>query len=134
MPLVTIDVLKGRPRGELAAIGDCVHEAMIAELSVPDRDRFQILNEHEPGMLSFDRGYLDIERTDRFVLIRVTLAAGRATEAKRAFYGRLAKSLAERVDLRPEDLAICLTENGREDWSFGLGQANYLELPPQDWH
>jgi hypothetical protein len=24
-------------------------------------------------------------------------------------------------------------ENGREDWSFGAGQANYLTLPPDDW-
>jgi 4-oxalocrotonate tautomerase len=133
LPLVAIDLLTGRAPRELVAIGDCVHEAMVAELSVPERDRFQSLNEHEPGAFSFDPGYLDIERSDRFVLVRVTLAAGRTTEQKRAFYQRLAELLAERIDLRPEDLAICLTENAREDWSLGLGQANYLELPPERW-
>jgi 4-oxalocrotonate tautomerase len=65
--------------------------------------------------------------------VRVTLAAGRSTEAKRAFYGRLAELLADRIGLRTENLAVILVENGREDWSFGRGQASYLELPREHW-
>jgi hypothetical protein len=33
-----------------------------------------------------------------------------------------------------EDLAVALTENAHEDWSFGNGQASYLELPRESWH
>jgi 4-oxalocrotonate tautomerase len=133
MPLVTIDVLKVHSRETLAAIGDGVHQAMMEVLGVPERDRFQILTEHEARGLSFDRSYLDIERSERFVLLRITLASGRSADTKRAFYRRLAELLSERAGLRAEDVAVVLLENEREDWSFGSGQASYLDLPKEAW-
>ncbi len=133
MPLVNIDLLAGRSDDEIDRISDCVHEAMTAELDVPLRDRFQIVTEHTPRSLRFDRGYLDIDRTDGFVLIRLSLSRGRTTEAKQAFYARLAGLLHERVGVRAEDVAIVLTENAREDWSFGRGQASYVVLPREAW-
>jgi phenylpyruvate tautomerase PptA (4-oxalocrotonate tautomerase family) len=133
MPLVTIDLLEGRPADELDAISEAIQEAMVEHLGVPRRDRFQIFTEHRAGTLRFDRGYLDMDRDDGFILIRVTLAEGRATEVKRAFYHHLAQLLAVRIGLRTENLSIVMVENGREDWSFGNGRANYLELPPERW-
>jgi 4-oxalocrotonate tautomerase len=133
MPLVRIDVLRGRPAHELTAIGVCVHQAMVSDLGVPGRDHFQIVTEHDRDRLLFDRSYLDIDRSDNWVLVHVTLAAGRSTEAKRAFYSGLCGRLADAVGLRGEDLAVVLVENGREDWSFGHGEANYLTLPPRSW-
>jgi 4-oxalocrotonate tautomerase len=133
MPFVNIDMLEDRPSEEGSAIADAVHQAMVERLEVPERDRFQIVTRHTRASLRFNRNYLDIERTDSWVMVRVTLSAGRATEAKQAFYRRLAELLAERVGLRGEDLAVMLVENAREDWSFGHGQASYLELPPEAW-
>jgi 4-oxalocrotonate tautomerase len=133
MPLVRIDVLQGYSAAERRTIGDCVQRAMVETLGVPVRDRFQLISEHEPESLDFSRSYLDIERTDRFVLVTVTLSSGRTTEAKQAFYARLAELLAELVALRTEDLAIVLTENERADWSFGRGEASYLVLPSEHW-
>jgi phenylpyruvate tautomerase PptA (4-oxalocrotonate tautomerase family) len=105
MPLVNIDLLAGRADRDLRLIGDAVHEAMVEQLNVPQRDRFQVVTQHSAATLQFDRHYLDIERSDQFVMVRVTLAAGRTDEAKSAFYARLAELLAERIGLRPEDLA-----------------------------
>lgn len=133
MPLVTIDLLRGRSQQQLDAISDAVHEAMVELLDVPVRDRFQIVTEHEQTTLQFDPGYLGIDRDGRFVLVRITLAKGRTTDAKRAFYRRLAELLAERVDVPEEDLAVIMIENEREDWSFGRGQASYLEIPRAQW-
>jgi 4-oxalocrotonate tautomerase len=133
MPLVRIDVLRGRPQHELTAIGSCVHQAMVTDLGVPERDHFQVVTEHDPDRLLFDRNYLDIDRSDGWVLVHVTLAAGRSTEAKQAFYSGLCERLAATVDLRREDVAVVLVENRREDWSFGHGAANYLTLPPESW-
>jgi 4-oxalocrotonate tautomerase len=133
MPLVNIDVLAGRTDEELAAIADSVHEAMVEELDVPRRDRFQLITQHSPATLHFDRRYLDIERSDRFVMVKITLSAGRSAEAKSAFYARLAALLTDRAGLRPEDLAVALVENERTDWSFGHGQASYLVLPREQW-
>ena len=133
MPLVMIDLLEGREPEELDAICATVQEAMVEHLGVPERDQFQIVNERSPRALRFNRSYLDIDRGDGFLLVRLVLSAGRTTDAKRAFYKDLSERLAARVSLRPEDLAVVLTENGREDWSFGLGQASYLEVPREDW-
>jgi phenylpyruvate tautomerase PptA (4-oxalocrotonate tautomerase family) len=133
MPLVMIDLLEGRSKDEIDQIRGVVHEAMVEHLDVPLRDRFQIVAEHSRATLHFDPGYLEIDRTEGFVLVRVILSAGRTTEAKRSFYAGLADLLADRVGLRREDLGVILVENQREDWSFGLGQASYLELPPEEW-
>jgi hypothetical protein len=32
-----------------------------------------------------------------------------------------------------ENLAVIMVETEREDWSFGRGQASYLELPRDAW-
>jgi phenylpyruvate tautomerase PptA (4-oxalocrotonate tautomerase family) len=133
MPLVMIDLLEGREQRELDAICGAIQEAMVENFDVPRRDEFQILTEHPPAKLRFNRAYLDIDRSEGFVMVRIILAGGRTSDAKRAFYKHLSDLLAERVDLRAEDLSVVLIENGREDWSFGLGQASYLELPRDAW-
>ena len=133
MPLVHIDLLEGKTVSYRKAISDAVQRALIEHLNVPVRDQFQIIREHKPDHLLYNRDYLDIERTDEIVMIRVTLSAGRATEQKRAFYRRLVSLLQENPGLRPQDVLIHLVENTREDWSFGNGEAQYLQLPPEQW-
>jgi len=133
VPLVRIDMLEGRSAQEKAQIADCTHRAMVEALGVPERDRFQIVTEHDRESFHFDRGYLDIERTDAFVLIGLTLAAGRSAEVKQSFYARLCELLVQTVGLREQDLAVCLVENEREDWSFGNGRASYLTIPKDRW-
>ncbi len=129
MPLVRIDVLQGYSREERKAIGDCVQRAMMETLGVPERDRFQVITEHLPETFDFNRSYLDISRSDRFVFVQVALSAGRTETSKQAFYARLAELLADAVALRAEDLAVVIVENARHDWSFGLGEASYVVLP-----
>ena len=133
MPLVTIDLLQGRTDAELDAITESVQTAMVETLDVPERDRFQVITEHSPRTLRFDPHYLGGDRGEAFVLIRVLLASGRCTQVKRAFYARVAELLGERAAVRSEDLMIVLVENGREDWSFGGGIADYVEKPREQW-
>jgi 4-oxalocrotonate tautomerase len=134
MPAVRIDVLDVWSDAQRSAIAAAVQEALVATLDVSQRDRFQVITAHSRAEFVFDRGYLDIERSDRFVMVAVTLSAGRTTEAKQAFYADLCRRLVAAVDLRPEDLAVALVENHREDWSFGHGDASYLTIPRERWH
>jgi 4-oxalocrotonate tautomerase len=69
----------------------------------------------------------------RWLAPRSRLSAGRATGAKQGFYRRLSELLADRIGRPAGDLAVILVENDREDWSFGRGQASYLELPREAW-
>jgi 4-oxalocrotonate tautomerase len=125
MPLVRIDLHQGHAEQELATIGDVVHQAMVETIAVPADDRFQVITEHPPGRIRYDRHYLGVERDDGIVLIQITLARGRSVEQKEALYRRIADGMAERAGVAPGNVFVSLVEVGREDWSFGEGTAQY---------
>jgi 4-oxalocrotonate tautomerase len=133
MPLVRVDLISGRSESQIAAIGNAIHRALIECLDVPERDHFQVITEHAPNRLIYDSAYLGVERTQGIVFVQVFLSAGRTTEQKQAFYARAANLLAAEARVRPEDVTVILTENTREDWSFGQGVAQYLMLPREQW-
>ena len=127
MPLVRISLLKGRPAELRRKIGDAIHRALVETIDVPQRDRFQILTEHEPGDLVYDSDYLGIARTDQIVIVQITLSAGRTPAQKRALFRRIADNLAA-LGLRREDAWINLVEVAKENWSFGNGVASYAPV------
>ena len=133
MPLVRIDLAQGMSEPQIAAIGNAVQKAMVETLGVPERDRFQVISEHAPNRFVYNRSYLGVERSDQLVFVQVFFSKGRTTEQKQAFYAALAKGLAADAQVRPQDVAVCLVENTREDWSFGEGVAQYLTLPKELW-
>ena len=124
MPLVRIDIIKGRTAAQRRRLGDAVHRALVEALGIPAQDRFQVITEHEANELVYDRNYLGIKRTDGIVIIQITLSSGRTLEQKRTLYRLVTENLAY-LDVRPEDVWINLVETARENWSFGLGEASY---------
>ena len=127
MPLVRIDLARGKPSDYRRAVGEVVYDAMRTTLNVPEDDRFQIINEHPAENLSIDPGYLGIARTADCILIQITLNDGRTVEQKKAFYKAVADGLQQRVRLRREDAFISLVEVRKENWSFGNGEAQYAK-------
>jgi 4-oxalocrotonate tautomerase len=124
MPLVRIDLRKGKPSVYREAISRIVHEALVS-VGVPKDDRFQVIAEHDSPNFVFDLNYLDIRRTEDLVIIQITWNEGRTVEQKKALYKAIADGLAASVSLRREDVFINLVEVKRENWSFGDGIAQY---------
>lgn len=124
MPLVRIDLRKGKDASYRQQVGRVVYEAMVG-VGVPTNDRFQIVAEHEADNFLFDPTYLGIDRTDDLVIIQITWNEGRTVEQKKALYKAIANGLAESPGLRPEDVFINLVEVRKENWSFGRGEAQY---------
>jgi phenylpyruvate tautomerase PptA (4-oxalocrotonate tautomerase family) len=124
MPLVRISVLQG-PEGWGRKVGQVVYRTMVDTIDVPRNDNFQVITEHSRDTLVFDRGYLDIPRTDGFVSIQITLSEGRSLEKKRLLYKTLAERLQRELGVRPEDVFVNLVEVKKENWSFGNGLASY---------
>jgi phenylpyruvate tautomerase PptA (4-oxalocrotonate tautomerase family) len=122
MPLVRIALRRGKPRDYRRAIADAVHRALVDGLGVPPDDRFQIVTEHDGDELIYDRNYLGVARSDDTIFIQVSLRRGRTTAVKQAFFRQVVANLAADPGIRPEDVAIVLTENGDDDWSFGRGE------------
>jgi phenylpyruvate tautomerase PptA (4-oxalocrotonate tautomerase family) len=124
MPLVRIDLLKGKDENYRRQIGRAVYEAMVS-VGVPENDRFQIVSEHDEGNFLFDPDYLGIHRTKDLVMIQITWNTGRTTAQKQALYRAIADGLHEAVGLRREDVLINVVEVHKENWSFGNGIAQY---------
>ena len=127
MPLVRIDLMKGRPPEERAAIGDAVHQAMTETIDIPADDRFQIITEHEAVDLRFAPGFMGGERDDRHIFIQFTMKSGRTVEQKRALYQRVTELLEERVGQRPGNLLMTVNDNELVDWSFGYGGMQLID-------
>jgi phenylpyruvate tautomerase PptA (4-oxalocrotonate tautomerase family) len=127
MPLVRIDLRRGKTREYRQALADGVYEAMREALGIPDNDRFILLSEHDPDNLSYDRHYLGIERSDDFVAVQVAMRRGRSVEAKQALYRGITERLSRSPGVRPADVLITLLENDAADWSFGDGIAQYVK-------
>jgi 4-oxalocrotonate tautomerase len=123
MPLVRIDLRKGRDAAFRRDVGNVVYEAMLS-VGVPKDDRFQVINEHDAGNFLFDPNYLGIHRSDDLVIIQITWNEGRTLEQKKALYKAIAGGLSA-LGVRPEDVFINLVEVKKENWSFGNGVAQY---------
>jgi len=127
MPLVRIDLRAGKSAEYRKALGDGVHRALIEALAIPPDDHFQMITEHPSEGLIYDPQYLGMRRSDNVVFVQITLSAGRKPQQKRKLFKRMAEILAESPGLKPQDLVINLVEVVWENWSFGNGEAQYMD-------
>jgi 4-oxalocrotonate tautomerase len=127
MPFVRIFLRQGTSAHYRKALGGGVHRAMVETLGIPEADRFQVITEHPPEGLIYDPGYLGVDRSDAVVFVQIFMSAGRKPQQKRRLYKRVAEILAESPGLRPQDLLINLVEVSWENWSFGNGEAHYMD-------
>ena len=126
MPLVRIDLRKGKSAAHKKAIADGVYRALRETFTVPDEDRFIVVTEHDDDGFFYSHSYLNIERTDDLAFIQITVTNSRGVEQKKKLFARIASLLSERPGLRPQDVFINLLEVTKENWSFGNGIAQYL--------
>ncbi|MBO9098234.1 MULTISPECIES: tautomerase family protein [unclassified Rhizobium] len=125
MPLIKINVVRGRSPAETSQLLDTIHHTVVTAFNVPERDRYQLLNEYEPSHLkALDTG-LDIQRSEKFILIEV-VTRPRSREEKLNFYELMAKALHDSCGIASSDVMISIIENSDEDWSFGMGRAQFV--------
>lgn len=126
MPLLYFNVLEGRTDAEIKTMLDAAHRAMLAAFKVPERDRYQIVNEYKPSRMVVEDTGLGIPRTDKVVVVQV-VSRPRGKEAKQRFYRLLVDELQKSCGIEPSDVMVSMIENSDEDWSFGFGRAQFLE-------
>ncbi|MFF9496572.1 tautomerase family protein [Streptomyces flaveolus] len=126
MPLVRIDMIRGRSPENIRAITDAVQQSLIDVLKIPERDRFQIVTQHDPDEITALDAGLGFTRTPGTVIVHIFTQRGRSTKDKQLVYRTLAKHLTE-AGVDGKDLFVSYFENGPEDWSFADGRAQYVE-------
>ena len=120
MPLVNINILKGKSPEYVRAVTDGINAAVIETMGFPEDDRYQIVHEVEPHCLQFQ------ERTEDRVMMHLTMRAGRSNKAKQAFYAKVVENLARDPGIKPENVLITIVENHDIDWSFRDGVAQFV--------
>lgn len=113
MPLVRIEILKGKTPEYRQTLLDTVHDALVTSLGIQDWDRFQRLYELEPGCFERAPG-----KSDQFTMIEVTLFPGRTRQQKALLYETMTELLHQRLGIQPTDVFIVLQEPPNENWGL----------------
>jgi len=125
MPLIRVDLYEGRGDTELQKLLDTMHAVMVESFKVPMRDRYQIVTEHRPSRMIVEDTGLGMLRTKDFVMIQVTTRP-RTREMKETFYKRMVEELESACGIKPSDVMMNFVTCTDEDWSFGMGRAQFL--------
>jgi len=123
MPLVKINLRRGRPVAEKHAIGAAVQAALVECLGIPDEDRYQLYIEHEDENFRHTGGYLGLTYTDALLILEITFVEGRGDPVKKALLAAINRNLTEAGLARADDVFVMITEVGRANVSFGGGIA-----------
>jgi hypothetical protein len=125
MPLIRFDLFEGRSDQQLKTLLDAAHAVTVEVFQVPARDRYQIVNEHQPSRMIMEDTGLHISRTSNFVMIQITTRP-RTREREERFYRRMVEELEKQCGVAPTDVMMNFITCTDEDWSFGLGRAQFL--------
>src|ERR1700735_2615490 len=121
MPFVNISLARGKSGEYLEAVSQAVHDALVAELHMKPEDEFQLIHQHEPGEMVFNRNFLGRPRADDWIVFTITDGLERGERAKRRFYKTLVRLLGEGPGVWPADVFVMMTVTPPENFSFADG-------------
>jgi phenylpyruvate tautomerase PptA (4-oxalocrotonate tautomerase family) len=122
MPFVRTAVRQGTSREAKQAIVDGIHQALVDGIGMPADELFNLIAEYDPDNFHYDRRFNGIARTDRLVVIEITMRRGRSDAMKKALYAGISANLKAKAGVLPSDVFIFMHENDYSDWSVGNGQ------------
>ncbi|MCJ0943582.1 tautomerase family protein [Mammaliicoccus sciuri] len=125
MPLMKIDIIKGRKKSEIKQILDIAYETMLTAFDAPIGDRYQIVTQHEDYEMEILDTGLGVERTEGVIIFTI-ITRPRTQQQKVQFYSEIVNELHDKLNIRKEDVMFSVIENTDEDWSFFKGEAQFL--------
>jgi phenylpyruvate tautomerase PptA (4-oxalocrotonate tautomerase family) len=112
MPLVKVNLLKGRSADEKDSIAASIQAALVSTLDVPDADRYQLFNEYDEDTFRHTSGYLGMTYTDQLLIIEITFLEGRDDEVKKALLAAINRNLVAAGVIGGDDMFVLITEIG----------------------
>jgi phenylpyruvate tautomerase PptA (4-oxalocrotonate tautomerase family) len=122
VPFIRTAVPQDTPAAQRQAIVQAIHDALVASIGMPQDELFNLLTTYKADEFFFDRGFNGVARSDRVVVVEITMRRGRSDAMKRALYAQIAHNLAQQADVAPADVFIFTHENDYSDWSVGHGR------------
>jgi phenylpyruvate tautomerase PptA (4-oxalocrotonate tautomerase family) len=124
MPLVKVEILKGKSHEYKKALLNAIHQAMVTTLKVPEDDRIQRLYEIELDNFEYPK-----YKTENFILIELTIFKGRSYETKKSLYKTIVDNLESALKIKRTDVLIVLHEPPLENWGTAGGKpASEIDL------
>ena len=130
MPLVKVNLLKGRSAEEKDSIAASIQAALVSALGVPDEDRYQLFNEYDGESLRHTSGYLGLTYTDQLLIVEITFLVGRDDGLKKSLLAAMNRNLVAAGVVGGDDVFVLITEIGRANVSFGRGLAQRAPISP----
>lgn len=113
MPLVRIDMIKGKSPEYKKTMLDIVHNGLIKAMGIEDWDRFQRIVEFDKENFEIPEG-----KTDDFVIIELTIFPGRTKEQKKDAIETITSDLNKDLGINFTDVFIIINEPPKENWGL----------------
>jgi phenylpyruvate tautomerase PptA (4-oxalocrotonate tautomerase family) len=123
MPLVKVNLLKGRSAEEKDAIAASIQAALVSTLDVSEANWYQLFNEYDGESLRHTGGYLGMTYTDQLLIIEITIREGHDDELKTLLLAEINRNLVAAGVVGGDDVFVLITEIGDANVSFGKGLA-----------
>lgn len=114
MPLVRVEMIKGKTAEYKKNVLDCIHSGLMDSIGIEDWDRFQRIVEIEKSDFETAPG-----KTDNFMIIELTLFPGRTKEQKGKAIEVITSKLSNKLGIDPTDIFIVIDEPPFENWGMG---------------
>ena len=117
MPLVRVDMIKGKSPEYKKTLLDCVHSGLMESIGIEDWDRFQRIVEIPQEDFEIPSG-----KTENFMIIEITMFPGRTKEQKKAVIETITGNIVSKLSIPPTDVFIVINEPANENWGMAGNQ------------
>lgn len=122
MPFIRTNVPQDTPAATRDAIVQGIHQALVGAIGMPPDELFNLVAGYAPGEFAYSPTFNGVARSDRVVVVEITLRRGRSDAMKRTLYAAIARNLQAMAGVAPADVFIFMHENDYSDWSVGHGR------------
>ena len=122
MPFIRTNVHHSTSAAERSAIAQGIHQALIEAIGMPEDELFNMVVSYQPEDFFFSKTFNGYTRSDRPVVIEITMRRGRSDAMKKEVYQLIAHKLHTEAQVATSDVFIFVHENDYSDWSVGGGQ------------
>ena len=112
MPLVKIELPKGRNKETLFSMQTIVMDSVVSALTLPEDDRNIRLIEYKREFFTMKSPYE--------IIIEISLFKGRTLDTKKLLYQTITENLQE-IGIKKEQIFILLNEQPLENWGVRGG-------------
>ena len=106
MPFIRTSVHKDTTPAQRQAIVNGIHQALIDGIGMPADELFNMVDDYDEQKFFFSRTFNGYQRSDRVVVVEITMRRGRSDAMKRALYANIAANLEKDAGVAPCDVFI----------------------------